>query len=307
MPLTIITLKSVPRSLRGDLSKWMQEIATGVYIGNFNTKIREKLWNRVKESVKEGEATITYAYRNEIGYNFDTINTQRKVIDYDGLPLVMIPSSETNAIDGKLGFSKAAKFRKAQKYSKKSQKTKNTEKASDNHLTKAYVVIDIETDGLDVEKNAIIELGAYKVDGTEKVEFQCFIEYEGDLPKTIINLTSITEEILASEGKKKREALKQFVEFIGDYDLIGYSVDFDLRFINHELRKEGLPLLKNKRYDLMKYVKKEKMFLGNYKLQTVLKEYGIDEDVPHRALLDAKLIYELSTKVNKFREMLERK
>lgn len=34
-------LKKVPVSLRGDLTKWMQEIATGVYIGNFNSKVRE--------------------------------------------------------------------------------------------------------------------------------------------------------------------------------------------------------------------------------------------------------------------------
>ena len=38
----------------------------------------------------------------------------------------------------------------------------------------------------------------------------------------------------------------------------------------------------------MKFVKKEKMFLGNYKLYTVLKAYGIQEEVPHRALADAK-------------------
>lgn len=36
MPMTVITLSKVSNSLKGDLSKWMQEIATGVYIGNFN-------------------------------------------------------------------------------------------------------------------------------------------------------------------------------------------------------------------------------------------------------------------------------
>ena len=36
MPFTVITLTNVPNSLRGDLTRWMQEIATGVYVGNFN-------------------------------------------------------------------------------------------------------------------------------------------------------------------------------------------------------------------------------------------------------------------------------
>ena len=35
MPFTVITLQTVPLSLKGDLTKWMQEIATGVYVGNF--------------------------------------------------------------------------------------------------------------------------------------------------------------------------------------------------------------------------------------------------------------------------------
>lgn len=292
-------------SLRGDLTKWMQEIATGVYVGNFNGKVREKLWKRVKESVKEGEATLSYAYRNEIGYLFDTVNTHREVVDFDGIPLIMIPLKEEKQRQESLGFSKAAKFRKAQKYSNivlKKQEEKEGKSKKKHHT---YVVIDIETDGLDEESGSILELGAYKVNQSGKEEFHSFIEYNGTLPKKIKELTGITEEILKQEGRPPIEAMKEFLEFIGDFDLLGYAVDFDIRFINNELRKLGLPLIKNKRYDLLHYVKKEKMFLSNYKLQTVLKEYGIEEKLPHRALPDTKLIYQLSTKVNKFKIILE--
>ncbi len=47
MVMTVVTLSKVPPSLRGDLTKWMQEIATGVYVGNFNTRVREQLWERI--------------------------------------------------------------------------------------------------------------------------------------------------------------------------------------------------------------------------------------------------------------------
>lgn len=57
----------------------------------------------------------------------------------------------------------------------------------------------------------------------------------------------------------------------------------------------------------MKYVKREKLFLQNYKLQTVLKEYGIDEKVPHRALEDARLSLKLISKVNNLRDKLNYK
>lgn len=91
MPFTVITLKKVPNSLRGDLSRWMQEIATGVYIGNYNSKVREYLWKRIYDTVEEGEATISYSSRNEIGYSFSTCNTERQIIDFDGIPLVLFP------------------------------------------------------------------------------------------------------------------------------------------------------------------------------------------------------------------------
>ena len=73
------------------------------------------------------------------------------------------------------------------------------------------------------------------------------------------------------------------------------------------MKELNQPLLKNRVYDLMQYAKKEKLFLDNYKLQTVLKAYEIEDEVPHRALHDSKLIYDLSTKMNKFLKGINQK
>lgn len=109
MPMTVITLKNVPQSLRGDLTRWMQEIATGVYVGNFNSRIREYLWRRVQETMGAGEASMCFAARNELGYDFLTENASRSVIDYDGLPLIFIPKEPSAVSDLPKGFSTAAK------------------------------------------------------------------------------------------------------------------------------------------------------------------------------------------------------
>lgn len=53
----------------------------------------------------------------------------------------------------------------------------------------------------------------------------------------------------------------------------------------------------------MSYVKREKLFLKNYKLETVLASYNIEDRVPHRALKDAELIDKLINKVNKLRDL----
>lgn len=300
MPLTVITVKNAPASLRGDLSKWMQEIATGVYVGNFNTKIREELWERVKQNVNKGEATLSFAYRNEIGYRFETRNTQREVVDYDGIPLVLLPHSDTDT-DNKLpekGFSNAAKYRKAKKYSSiQNQK---------NILSGSYVVVDIETDGLDEKNNDIIEIGAVKYINGDLIEFNHLIKYEKELPKEISILTGITTELLNAEGRLLEKILDDFIDFIQDLPIVGYGIDFDMKFLNMALSRIKKSPLNNKTYDLLRFVKKEKMFLENYKLETALNGYEIYDKVPHRALLDARLIYQLSTKVIKFMDIVNK-
>lgn len=298
MPLTVITVKRVSSSLKGELSKWMQEIATGVYVGNFNTKVREKLWERVKENASKGEATMSFSCRNEIGYQFETFNTQREVINVDGIPLVLLRANNIDMQeDRSIGFSDASKFHKARNYS--SIGFKDLPKMS-------YVVIDLETDGLNENENNIIEMGAIRFINDDKQEFQCFIKYDKILPGHISELTGITNKVLEEEGISLDKGLEQFIEFIGDDALVGYNIQFDIRFINRALKTLGKEGLKNKSFDLLRYIKKEKMFLEDYKLETVLTSYGIDNRLPHRALLDAIIIHNLSTKVNKFLVALEK-
>ena len=300
MPFTVITLSKVPNSLRGDLSKWLQEVATGVYVGNLNTKVREKLWERVKDNLKDGEATISYYNRNEIGYNFETINGIREVIDSDGIPLVLVKKDEKERENTlKEGFSKAAQFKKI-----KNIEHSKLKKEVEKERAKEYVVIDIETDGIDINNNKNIEIGAVKV-GKDREEFHRLIKTQEKLPEEIVRLTTIDDEMLEREGVPLGKALKEFSEFIGENNLVGYNVNFDIQFLNEALDRENLPKIKNKVYDIMQYVKKENLFLKNYKLNTVLKTFGIEEEVPHRALEDSRLEEKLILKVKKLLDTLK--
>lgn len=297
MPMTVITVTNAPASLRGDLTKWMQEIAVGVYIGNFNARIRDNLWQRVIESVGKGQATISYAYRNEIGYQFDTYRTQRENVNYDGIPLVLLPlEQKANMDDLSKGFSNAAKFRRSKKFS--------SPKRDDSVRQSNYVVVDIETDGLHEFHNKIIEVAALKVVGNKKSSFRRLITYNDILPKDIIQLTGITDELLQKNGVPIEDALEEFRIFIGDSIITGYSVDFDIRFINQYLTSLGYPKLTNKSVDLLRFIKKKNMFLSSYRLEDVLMSYGIDKDVEHRAMSDVLVIHELAVKVNGFMDSL---
>lgn len=293
MPLTLITVKNIPLAVKGDLSKWMQEIATGVYIGNFNSKIREKLWERVKENVGKGEATLSYYARNEIGYSFDTFNTDRFVKEIDGIPLIFIPPIEKyNNLEYSRGFSDAAKNRNCRKYASKITNKNSVKEGEFNN----YVVIDIETDGLNKDENFIIEIGAIKYEYGKVTEFSQLISYDHILPNNIVKLTGITNTLLKKYGKPITEVLVKLKKFIGENVIIGYKVDFDLGFLNSNFNKFEIKGIKNRTIDLLELIK-SKNNLDSYKLKDVLINYGINKKVPHRALEDAKLIYELFLKV----------
>lgn len=286
MPMTVITLKSVPQSLRGDLTRWMQEIATGVYVGNFNSRIRDYLWNRVKETMGNGEASMCFAARNEFGYDFVTENTLRSVIDYDGLPLIFIPKeiSETNGLNH--GFSNAAKFYHARHQGGKEAKKK----------TKSYIVLNIETDGDDAKQSRILEIGAICCKDGEEICFHEMIACEEHIAKA----NGITDSMLQQKGKPIEQVMAAFREFVGEEDLIGYHVGFEIECLNRELGKYGLEYLSNRVHDLLPLVKREQIFQENYKLETSLKSYGISGNVSHRALEDAELIKRLAQKLKKF-------
>lgn len=293
MPMTVVTLTKVPSSLRGDLTKWLQEISTGVYVGNINTRIREELWRRITENIKQGQATMSYAKHNEIGYDFLVHNTNREVIYCDGIPLVFLPKEFRDSPLQESGFSNAAKYRKI-------KRIRQHKKIINENAIPSYVVIDVETTGINSEKDQIIEIAAVKMEDNKMIVFQELVKIEKGLQREISELTGITDEMLANKGKDINIVLDEFLTFIGNAILVGYNVIFDIDFLNAELKKIGNEVLKNKTICLLKEAKRKQKFLRDYKLSTVLKKYDISTDGLHRAYVDAKAEYDLAVKLNIF-------
>lgn len=287
MPFTVITLKKVPDSLRGDLTRWMQEIATGVYVGSYNSRVREFLWKRVTDTIGKGEATLCYSCRNEIGYSFCTCNTERQVIDFDGIPFVLLPArnnSELSSKEMQHGFSNASKYHQARRRA-------GTQSASDKQKSD-LVFLDIETTGINEDSDEIIEIGAIKVSDDEEIEFHRLIRADVHIPDEVRKLTGITDEMLRN-GTVLETSIRDLAVFIREAVLVGYNLSFDIRFLNKAFGKYSLEPIHNKTLELMLEAKRRNSFQANYKFKTTLKEYGIEKEPPHRALEDAKLMYQL--------------
>ena len=289
--MIVITLTKVPKSLKGDLTKWYQEIQTGVYVGNVSARVRNALWDRILENIGRGEATMVYNAQNELGYQFRTTRQDRQVVDFDGIPLMMHLKEATGGV--KHGFSDAAKFHRAKVM------TRNSIRKTSPSLKKLMVVsLDLETTGLDPVKDTILSIGAVKRDQDDKiVQFDQLIQGAEKIPEKITDLTGITTEMLDKQGVSLADGLQALQDFVADTPVVGYNLHFDEGFLLAAFRKIGQSGLSNRLIDLMPLVKKSNKFLDNYRLETVLADYEIENLHPHHALSDAQATFELASKL----------
>ncbi|QLH75188.1 MAG: type I-E CRISPR-associated endoribonuclease Cas2 [Methanomassiliicoccales archaeon] len=87
--MLIMILESVPQSLRGELSRWMIEPRTGVFIGKVSGEVRDKLWDKCLESKKFGSVIQIWNSNNEQGFSARAYGLKsKKFVDLDGLILV---------------------------------------------------------------------------------------------------------------------------------------------------------------------------------------------------------------------------
>lgn len=289
--MIVITLSKVPYSLRGDLTKWFQEIQTGVYVGNLNARVRDNLWERIQKNIGPGgEATMVYSTNNEFGYTFKTTRKDKEIVDFDGIPFVKHLVDEKIKIN--FGFSNASKRHKARIMQ---QVKKSNDK---NDFQKEYVAIDIETTGLNISDDVIISVAAVK--GRSGENFYRLIKTNHVLTPKIVELTGITPNILNNEGANAKEVLSDFKKFISKDTIVGFNVlNFDLKFLNIAMAAEGIDPIDNVVVDLLQLSRKVNSFLDDYRFDTVLKSFDIVNNRPHNALSDAVSCKALAQKLIK--------
>ncbi len=287
--MIIISLTDCPPSLRGDLTRWLQEINTGVYVGRVSARIRDRLWDRVVKNIKNGRATMIFPAKNEQRMDFRVHNAQWKAIDFDGIKLMLRPHPESHQYVGKtkVGFSSAAKRRKARKYSKKS----NTSASP-----KRYVVLDIETTGLSPVEDEIIEIAAISIaDGEIIDQFQSLIKIASTLPQPIELLTGLTDDTLQREGRILSEVLKDLIVFVGDLPIVFHNADFDKSFLQTASDQLALPHFPNECIDSLSLARRLVKNTNDFSLRSLVKHFDLGVNELHRSLDDClatKLLFE---------------
>lgn len=284
--MIVVTLTDCPLRLRGDLSKWLMEINTGVYVGKASARVREELWKRICKHAVHGRAAMVFSANNEQGMSFYVHNTTWKPEDFEGITLMRRPAE---AGSGKIPQSNAGiqQMLRGQNAAKIKKKKKE-----------GYIVVDLETTGLKSETDEIIELAGIRIiDHQIKEEISLLVRPEQAIPEEITKLTGITPDMIEKDGHPLEEALEKFLDFIGDSTIISHNLNFDRAFLNAACKKAGKEKLRNAGRDTLSIARRTIDDIENYKLTTLAKYFELPKEESHRALPDSRTTYRLYEKL----------
>lgn len=100
--MIVMILEKVPTSLRGELSRWLIEPQSGVFVGHVSAMVRDRLWSKCCESRKTGSVLQAWSTNNEQRFQIRLQgDASRNLIVMEGLQLIQIPHD----LDKKVGGS----------------------------------------------------------------------------------------------------------------------------------------------------------------------------------------------------------
>jgi DNA polymerase-3 subunit epsilon len=107
------------------------------------------------------------------------------------------------------------------------------------------IVIDTETTGLDpLSGHRIVEIAAIELIHHVPTgrKFHCYVNPERDMPAEAYAVHGLSEEFLAGQPPFAG-VIDEFLAFLGNDPLVIHNAEFDLAFINAEMRHSGRPPL----------------------------------------------------------------
>lgn len=144
------------------------------------------------------------------------------------------------------------------------------------------VSVDIETTGLDPQKDAILEIGAVRFNGRRvEAEWESLINPRRSIPPFITQLTGITNQMVA-QAPMLRDVFPDLKYFVGDAPIVGHNVRFDLSF----LRRKGAFEL-NDAVDTYEMAAILLPSAERYNLGALAQALAVPLPATHRALDDA--------------------
>lgn len=122
----------------------------------------------------------------------------------------------------------------------------------------SFVVLDLETTGLDTRKDRMLSLGAIRVQNMEiRIEdrMEYFVQQDTYAPNQSIGIHGIMPE-QAAEGIPEEEVVKKLLRFLGSSVIVGHHIGFDVAILNRATKRIYGKTLRNKVIDTVNLVRK---------------------------------------------------
>ena len=169
-----------------------------------------------------------------------------------------------------------------------------------------FTIFDTETTGLNPGSgDRIVELAGLRVKGRQRVaEFDALVNPAREISPQAFAVNKITPEML-KDAPGMGIVMPKFLDFIQGSFLCSYNVEFDLGFLNNELKIIGLPeLTGGTSLDILTMAKRLMPNQQRYALWFIADKLGIKARQQHRAFSDVEMAWEV---FNKLKDMCQEK
>jgi CRISPR-associated protein Cas2 len=98
--MIVMVLEKVPAGVRGELSRWLIEVKSGVFVGHVSARVRDKLWEKCVRAKRIGGVTQIWSTNTEQRFKMRMSgDTSREIVDCEGLQLIRIPHKKPRTSD----------------------------------------------------------------------------------------------------------------------------------------------------------------------------------------------------------------
>ncbi|MDD5560897.1 MAG: exonuclease domain-containing protein [Candidatus Omnitrophica bacterium] len=162
-----------------------------------------------------------------------------------------------------------------------------------------FTIFDTETTGLNpASGDRIVELAGLRVKGRERIaKFDMLANPGREISPEAFAVNKITPEML-KDAPAIEIAIPRFLDFSRGSFLCSYNVEFDLSFLNSELRFSGLPALDGQVFfDILTMAKRLMPNQQRYALWFIAEKLGIKTRQEHRAFSDVEMAWEVFSRL----------
>lgn len=165
-------------------------------------------------------------------------------------------------------------------------------------LPEKIAFVDIETTGLSVTRDRVIEVGILRVENNSLVSsYQTVLNPEIHISPTIFGMTGITADEI-EKAPAFYEVHENIQELLQDCVFVAHNVRFDYGFLRNEFRRLGITFA-SKHFCTVKLFRALYPSQRRHNLDSVIDMFGLQCERRHRAFDDAKVLFDFYQRIQK--------